>query len=89
VYQYVRVALISGLGGIGIGQFFACRRAILRRYVRAELGTHCSRCDYDLRGTPDPPAPMVGRCPECGKAIPRNVHRLTVSQPARPGGAGG
>jgi len=26
----------------------------LRRSIRAELGSHCSRCDYDLRGMEKP-----------------------------------
>jgi hypothetical protein len=54
----------------------------LRRCVRAELGTHCAACDYDLRATPDPPPPADARCPECGKRIPRNVHRRTIAAPA-------
>src|SRR5205823_715579 len=60
-YQCVRVALISALGGLAIGRFFAYRRALLRRYVRGALGTHCARCDYDLMGTPDPPRPTIAR----------------------------
>jgi len=52
--------------------------ARLRRMVRRELGTHCGECDYDLRGTPDLPPPAVARCPECGRVIARNVHRVVV-----------
>lgn len=71
-------------------------RPALRRCVRAELGTHCGGCDYDLRATPDPRPPAVARCPECGKVVPRNVHRRTIVPPiagkavdARAGSDGG
>ena len=69
--------ILLGLGGV-MWLYSWMRRASLRRCVRAELGTHCGACDYDLRGTPDLPRPAVARCPECGKAIPRNVHRGVV-----------
>ena len=61
----------------------------LHRFVRAELGTHCPMCDYDLRGTSDAIPLAIARCPECGKPIPRNVHRHTVggSAPSKPAAA--
>ena len=40
-----------------------------RRCARIELGTHCSKCDYDLRGTSDPSGPRLTRCPECGLPV--------------------
>lgn len=58
--------------------------SIIRRCVRAELGTHCAGCDYDLRATPDLPPPAVTRCPECGRTVPRNVHRRTIAPLAQP-----
>jgi hypothetical protein len=61
--------------------FDAISRPTIRRCVRTVLGTHCAGCDYDLRATPDLPPPAVTRCPECGRKIPRNVHRRTISAP--------
>jgi hypothetical protein len=71
------------LAGTLIGGYTleAITRPTLLRCVRAELGTHCAGCDYDLRATPDLPPPAVTRCPECGRKIPRNVHRRTISAP--------
>ena len=37
---------------------------LVRRCVRAELGTHCPACDYYLRGG-------HAVCPECGRAVER------------------
>lgn len=71
--------LLGALAGLSIRLFYRMTRRPLRRCVRAELGTHCPACDYDLRGTPDAIPPAIARCPECGKAIPRNVHRQTVA----------
>jgi hypothetical protein len=58
--------------------FDAISRPTVRQCVRVILGTHCAGCDYDLRATPDLPPPAVTRCPECGKVVPRNVHRRTI-----------
>jgi hypothetical protein len=71
------------LAGVLIGgyTFEAITRPTLLRCVRTVLGTHCAGCDYDLRATPDLPPPAVTRCPECGRKIPRNVHRRTISAP--------
>jgi hypothetical protein len=55
-------------------------RPTLRRCIRAEVGTYCIDCGYDLRGTPNFPPPAVTRCPECGRIVPRNVHRITISR---------
>jgi len=60
------VALICG--GTAMA-FYSHRRRVLRRFIRADLGTHCSRCDYDLRGAPPPRPGEVARCPECGQTI--------------------
>jgi hypothetical protein len=67
----------------GVGWYRVVGRmyvAQLRRLVRAELGTHCRRCGYDLRGTPDLPPPAVTRCPECGRVVPRDVHRVVLGR---------
>jgi hypothetical protein len=71
--------VMNGLVSFGaVLLYFRLIRSTLRRCVRAELGTHCSACDYDLRATPDVPCPDVARCPECGKAVPRDVDRRTL-----------
>jgi len=77
-WAILRGVMFGVLPAIVMSAYFRLRRMSLRRCVRAELGTHCGGCDYDLRGTPDLPRPGVARCPECGKAIPRNVHRGVV-----------
>jgi hypothetical protein len=43
---------------------------VLPACVRAALGTHCRRCDYDLRATPDAAGGRLDRCPECGLVVP-------------------
>jgi hypothetical protein len=75
--------LLGGLIGGGVVRLFSTvTRPTLRRFVRGELGTHCAGCDYDLRATPDLPPPAVTRCPECGRRVPRNVHRRTIPAPS-------
>ena len=60
------VALCCGVAVAALPVLFArYQRPLLRRAVRAELGTHCAACDYDLRGL------ASARCPECGGAIAR------------------
>lgn len=44
------------------------RRA--RRWRAGEVGVLCGGCGYDLRSSPDPASPAVGRCPECGRVQP-------------------
>ena len=79
VYRYGCLPVAVGLLiHIGFRAMAAVQLPFLRRCVRAELGTHCPDCDYDLRATPDLPPPAQARCPECGKPIPRNVHRPTI-----------
>jgi len=73
-----RVACYWAVGLICAGAafyFYAHRRRVLRQFVRADLGTHCPQCDYDLRGTPEPPPPEEARCPECGWIIPHDPTR--------------
>lgn len=57
--------------------YYASQRGRLRQYVQANLpevcGTHCLRCEYDLRHT------AGDTCPECGEPIPRPA----APEPAR------
>lgn len=77
-FSWVRPAISGVSGGLAVALYFGITHRALRRFIRAELGTHCRGCDYDLRGTPDAVPPAVARCPECGRPIPRNVHRQTI-----------
>ena len=72
VLMVARVAVLIGWNVL-YGRMYLAQ---LRRLVRGELGTHCRGCGYDLRGTPDLRPPSVTRCPECGRVVPRNVHRV-------------
>jgi hypothetical protein len=73
------IPLVMGvLGSLSVALFFRITDRAMRRFIRAELGTHYWQCDYDLRGTLDAVPPAVARCPECGRIIPRNVHRKTI-----------
>jgi len=84
-FEWIKALIFGISGSLAVGLFFRITNRALRRFIRAELGTHCWQCDYDLCGTPDAIPPAIARCPECGRVIPRNVHRKTIVQ----GAAGG
>jgi hypothetical protein len=86
VFRSPAVIILVQLGvtasAVVLGRLFdAIRVRTIRRIARAELGTNCADCDYDLRATPDLRPPAIARCPECGRPIPRNVHRPVLRPP--------
>lgn len=50
-------------------------RAPLLRWIgsRRQRPGFCRACGYDLRATPDPAGPRLGRCPECGREAPAST----------------
>jgi hypothetical protein len=64
-FHYVyKAAICAWLGGLLTAFVGYCLWE--QKTSRSRRQGHCSVCDYDLRGQPDP---NQGRCPECGLEI--------------------